>query len=205
MEGGRIAAVLWSVTSRTCSILLAAFLCSFRQAFFSIRLVRVQVVHPYISIDTTAAWKKLRFILSVRSDFHMNNSLLIAVHAFVSRESMSVWVDETLLPRLVNLSTSFRELPFRVEMSPVWLKHIYSVLCALAWRPMPATARSRLCSRVSAWAGGFTRNAIKLFYIRLRLQNFTTFLLAVWLNLSDISWGQHFAKSWPCLIYYAWL
>ena len=35
--------------------------------FFSSRLVSVQVVHPYSSIDTTAAWKKLRFILSVRS------------------------------------------------------------------------------------------------------------------------------------------
>ena len=27
-------------------------------------------MHPYNSIDTTAAWKKLRFILSVRPDFH---------------------------------------------------------------------------------------------------------------------------------------
>ena len=27
-----------------------------------------------------AAWKKLRFILSVRSDFHIIDSLLIAVH-----------------------------------------------------------------------------------------------------------------------------
>ncbi len=33
----------------------------------------------------TAAWKKLRFILSVRSDFHIIDSLLIAVHAFVNR------------------------------------------------------------------------------------------------------------------------
>ena len=83
----------------------------------------------------------------------MTDSLLIVVHAFVSRVSMSVTVDETLLPRSVNLSSSFRELPFSVEMSPVWLKHIYSVLCALTWRPMPAESRSRLCSRVSAWAG----------------------------------------------------
>ena len=30
-------------------------------SFFSNRLVSVQVVHPYSSIDTTAAWKKLRF------------------------------------------------------------------------------------------------------------------------------------------------
>ena len=28
------------------------------------------------------------------------------------------------------LVTNFRKLPFSVEMSPVWLKHIYSVLCA---------------------------------------------------------------------------
>ena len=30
-------------------------------SFFSSRFVSVQVVHPYSSIDTTAAWKKLRF------------------------------------------------------------------------------------------------------------------------------------------------
>ena len=54
---------------------------------------------PYSSIDTTAAWKKLRFILSVRFDFHMIESLSIAVHAFVSRVTMSFLVDETLLPR----------------------------------------------------------------------------------------------------------
>ena len=63
-------------------------------------------MQPYSSIDTTAAWEKLRFILSVRSDSHMIDSLLIAVHAFVSRVSMSFSVDSTLLPRYVNLSTS---------------------------------------------------------------------------------------------------
>ena len=67
----------------------------------------------------TAVWKKLRFILSVRSDFHMIKSLSIAVHAFVSRVSMSFSVDEMLLPRKVKLCTSFREVPFSVEMSPV--------------------------------------------------------------------------------------
>ena len=58
-------------------------------------------MHPYSSIDTIAAWKKLRFILLVRTDFHMTDSQLIAVHGFVSRVSMSVSVDETLLPSVV--------------------------------------------------------------------------------------------------------
>ena len=52
-------------------------------------------MHPYSSVDTTAAWKKLRFILSVRSDFHLIDRLWIAVHAFVSRVSMSFSVDKT--------------------------------------------------------------------------------------------------------------
>ena len=69
-------------------------------------------MHAYSSIDMTAAWKKLCFILSVRSDFHMSDSLLKAVHPFASRVSMSVSVDE-------NLSTSFRELLFSVGMSPL--------------------------------------------------------------------------------------
>ena len=46
-------------------------------------------------------------------------------------------------------------------MSPVWLKHMYSVLSALTWRPMHAAARSRLCSRVSAWVGVFARLILK--------------------------------------------
>ena len=57
--------------------------------FFFSRLVSVHVAHPYSSIDTIAAWKKRRFILSVRSDFHMTDRLSIAVHAFVSRVSES--------------------------------------------------------------------------------------------------------------------
>ena len=41
---------------------------------------------------------ELRFILSVRSDFHMIESLSIAVHVFVSGVSMSFSVDETEHP-----------------------------------------------------------------------------------------------------------
>ena len=72
--------------------------CSCFQAFFSIRFVSVHVVHLYSSIDTTAAWNKLCFILLVRSYFLMTDSLSIALHAFASRVSMSFSVDETLLP-----------------------------------------------------------------------------------------------------------
>ena len=90
-------------------------------SFFSSRFVSVHVVHPYSSIDTTAAWKKLHFILSVRSYFHMIDSLLIAVQDFVSHMLISFSVDETLLPRYVNLSTHLRGVPSSVEMSPVWL------------------------------------------------------------------------------------
>ena len=92
MVGSRTAAVLWSVASKTCSIQLAAF-------FFSIHLVIIHVVHPYSSIDMTAAWKKLRFILLDRSDFHMTDSLPIAIHAFAIHVLMSFLIDETLFPR----------------------------------------------------------------------------------------------------------
>ena len=57
----------------------------------------------------------------------MTDRLLIAVHAFASRVLLSVSVHETLLPRKVNLSTSFRELPFSVEMLPTNLKLITKV------------------------------------------------------------------------------
>ena len=68
-------------------------------SFFSERLVSVHVVHPYSRMDTAAAWKKLRFILSCRLDFHMTDNLLIAVDAFDSGVLMLFSVDETLLPR----------------------------------------------------------------------------------------------------------
>ena len=65
-------------------------------------------MHLYSIIDSTADWKKLRFILSVKSDFHMTDSLSIAVQIFASHELMSFLVDETLFLRYVNLFTSFK-------------------------------------------------------------------------------------------------
>ena len=37
---------------------------------------------------------------------------------------------------------------------------MHSVLFALTWRLMPLAASSRLCGRVSAWAGIFARSAM---------------------------------------------
>ena len=85
-------------------------------SFFSVHLLSVHVAHPYNSIDKTTAWKK-NCILSVKFDFHMTDSLSLDVHAFANRMLTSVSVDETRLLRLVNLSSSFRELTFCVEVS----------------------------------------------------------------------------------------
>ena len=127
---------------------------------FFLRFVSIQVVHSYSSMDTTAASKKLRFILPDRSDLHMTDSLSIVVHVFGRRVLMSFSVDEMLLPRYVNLSTSFWDPPFRVEIFLFWFwsKHMYSVLSALTWRSMPPAAFSRLCSRDSIWADVFSRS-----------------------------------------------
>ena len=80
----------------------------------------------------------------------MIENLSIAVHAFARCILTSFSVDETLLPRYVDLSTNFRAPPFRPGMSP-WLKQKYSVLSAFTWRPMPSAPCPRLCSRDSAW------------------------------------------------------
>ena len=45
-------------------------------------------MHPYSSIDTTAAWKKLGLILSVWSDFHTIDRLSVAVHTFADRSTL---------------------------------------------------------------------------------------------------------------------
>ena len=75
--------------------------------------------------------KKLRFILSDRSDFYLTDSLSIAVYTFASRVLVSFSVDETLFPRYVNLYTSFRESPFSMEMSFLILIKVrgFHVIC----------------------------------------------------------------------------
>ena len=72
----------------------------------------------------------------------------------------SLLVEEILLLRYVNLSTNFIDQPLRVEMAPSCLKHMYSVLFAFTWRPMPLAVCSRLCNRDLAWAGVLARSGI---------------------------------------------
>ena len=79
----------------------------FSSSFFSIH-----VVHPYCWSDIKAAWKKLYFILLDKSDFHIINNLLKAIHTFTGYILMSFSVDEMLLLRYLNLSTNFRNPPF---------------------------------------------------------------------------------------------
>ena len=68
----------------------SSILVSLPSIFFSIRFVSDHMVHPYSSINMTIARKKLRFILSVLSHFHLTYSLLIAVHAFAGHVLMSL-------------------------------------------------------------------------------------------------------------------
>ena len=57
-------------------------------SFFSIHLVSLHVGHLYSSIDMTAAWKRLHFILWDRSDFYMTDNQSIAPHAFASHNDV---------------------------------------------------------------------------------------------------------------------
>ena len=74
----------------------------------------VYMEHPFSSIDTNSAWK----------NFHKIDNLSIEVYAFLRRILTSLSVDETLLPKYINLSTNFKGLPLRVEMAPSCLKHM---------------------------------------------------------------------------------
>ena len=89
-----------------------------------LHFVSVHEMHPYSSIDATTTWKKFSFNSSDRSDFHMIDNLLLAVHAYARHKLISLSVGEMLLPRYVNLSINFRELLFRVEMFPSVLSFV---------------------------------------------------------------------------------
>ena len=95
--------------SIACSILM-----QFLSSFFHIRFVSINVLHLCNSTDTSSACEKSCFILLDKSDFHMVDSLSIAILAFVRCILTSLSVDEMLLLKYKNLSTNFRELLLRV-------------------------------------------------------------------------------------------
>ena len=56
-----------------------SILVQFPSSFLSIHFAIIHVVHSYNCIDTTTTWKKFHFISLDRSDFHMSDTLSIAV------------------------------------------------------------------------------------------------------------------------------
>ena len=99
-----------------------SILVQLESSFFFIRLVSAHMGLPCRRIDVAADWKILCFILSDKFEFQMIDNLSIALHDFASHILMSFSVDKMQLPWYVNLSTSFREPPFSVEMFPIWKK-----------------------------------------------------------------------------------
>ena len=79
------ATVLLSASFRICSKQPVTFISRSYKDLFSMSFISVQMLHRYCSIDTAAAWKKSRFILSAGSDFHMIKILSMAVHPFARR------------------------------------------------------------------------------------------------------------------------
>ena len=101
----------------------------FQSCVFSMRFVSVHLLHPYSCNHITTRLKTFQSI---------------AAQVFTQRILTSLSVDEKLLPSYLNLSTDFKGLPFRAEMVHSRLKHMYSILSAFTWKPMPPATRFRL-------------------------------------------------------------
>ena len=105
-----------------CSILV-----QLPSSLFSRRLVRVQLVQPYSSTDTTTAWKNCLFSLSVKSDFHMTDNLFIADHAFPIHVLTSLSVEEILLPSLYLTDTRISNKCENSKRKIIWFTPPYSL------------------------------------------------------------------------------
>ena len=119
-----------------------SILVEFLSSFFSICLVSIHVVHPYSRLDTTAAWKKLCFILSDRSEFHIINNLSIAANVFASCIMMSFSVDRycfqsTWICQLIseNHQWVWRCLLFDKNTSTPFCLHSHGSQCSLLTEP----------------------------------------------------------------------
>ena len=74
----------------------------------------------------------------------MIDNQLKAFHTFIKDMLTPISVDEMLLPRYVNWSTNFRDLPLYLQMASSCLKHIHSVLLLFTLGLMSLAACSRL-------------------------------------------------------------
>ena len=81
------------------------------------------LVQPYSSIDTTATWKKLRFILSIRSDFHMTDSL--STNIFLSFVE-TLFIIRVLL--LENCGKPYTQKDILKIVSVLCSYHLYSTI-----------------------------------------------------------------------------
>ena len=125
------AVISWAFTSRICSRLLVAFLCSSYQAFFLCILLAFKWCIHTVVLTQPLLWT--------------HPILFYRIHptsiskSFDRRISTSLSVDETQLPRYVNLFTNFRGSLLRVEMIPSRLKHMYCFIC------VPAETNASCC------------------------------------------------------------
>ena len=122
----------WEVSGCTAAVLLLVFvqkqhvefLYSFHLAFSTcILLTSMWCIHRVVLTQPQSC-----VISSARLDFHLIDNLFIAVQTFAWHMLTSLLVDEILLLRYVNLSTNFRGLSLKVEMTLSCLKHINSVV-----------------------------------------------------------------------------
>ena len=113
--------------SRICSKHHKEFLYSFHLASFA----RLQAVHPNCNTDTASLWKKSLFILSVWSDFYMNDNLSI-VSAIALTYSV-YWHHFYLMKYYCQCMLTglliFRGLPLNVETDPSCIRTLF-YLCS---------------------------------------------------------------------------
>ena len=122
-----------------CSILV-----SLPSSLFSSHLVSLHEVHLYSSIDMIAAWKKLRFILSVRSDVHMTDSLTVLLFVWYQ---FFLWFLVPLLfflePLEISSSASNTtgitiNIFYNLFNSPARFKYLSLISLSFIFTPLPA-------------------------------------------------------------------
>ena len=72
---------------------------------------------------------------------------------------------------------------------------MYSIFSSLTWRPKPSAARSRLCSRDSAWTGEFSRSAMSSVSSAFVIVCTGYFLLLSFASLNNYDYYQAFTNE----------